>query len=135
MKNRFLISLLGLFLTTCAPKHNESSAANVKKFYHYYILETERTFPQIKFNEDTLRKYCTASFLKKWYDGSEYDRVLQAQDDYIEWAKNIKVVPLNNTENNKYNVCFLGRQNHCIIVTVKKELGEWKMDDTQRESD
>lgn len=126
-----MISLLGILLTTCAPNNNERSAVNIKKFYRYYIIETEKTLPQVKFNKDTLRKYCTASFLKKWYDGSEYDRVLQAQDYYIEWAKNITVAPLNNTENNEYNVCFLGPLKHCIIITVKKEQGRYKISDTR----
>jgi hypothetical protein len=132
MRNTFLISLLGILSTAFAPSRNESSAATIKKFYHYYIVETDKTFPHIKFNEDTLRKYCTASFLKKWYGGREYDRVLQAQDDYIEWANNIKVVPLNIRENNEYNVCFLGPLKHCIIVTVKKEQGRYKISDTRR---
>lgn len=92
----------------------------------------DKTIPQIKFNEDTLQKYCTASFLKKWKDDHEYDRVLQAQDYYIEWAKNSTVMPLNNTKNNEYNVCFLGPLKHCIIVTVKKEQGRYKISDTRR---
>jgi hypothetical protein len=134
MRNKLLLSLLGLVLTSGVRSQEESSAATatIKGFYHYYIVETDKTFPHIKFNEDTLRKYCTASFLKKWYDGREYDRVLQAQDDYIEWANNIKVVPLNKPANHVYKVCFLGPLKHCIIVTVKKEQGKWKIDDTRR---
>lgn len=137
MRNKLLISLLGLVLTSCGRSQDESSAvtATIKGFYHYYIVETDKTFPHITFNEDTLQTYCTASFLKKWYAGSEYDRVLQAQDDYSEWANNLTVAPLNNPEKNAYKVCFLGRVNHCIIVTVKKEQGKWKIDDTQRERD
>lgn len=126
MRNKLLLSLLGLALTSCAQSQEESSAATatIKRFYHYYIVETDKTFPHITFNEDTLQTYCTASFLKKWYAAREYDRVLQAQDDYIEWAKNMTVAPLNNTKNNVYKVCFLGPLNHCIIVTVKKEQGK-----------
>jgi aminoglycoside/choline kinase family phosphotransferase len=128
-----LLSLLGLVTTSCAQSQEESSAATatIKGFYHYYIVETDKTFPHITFNEDTLQTYCTASFLKKWYAAREYDRVLQAQDDYSEWAQNLTVAPLNNSGNNAYKVCFLGPLNHCIIVTVKQEQGKWKIDDTQ----
>lgn len=131
MKNISLISGLGLLLTACAPSQQESSAATIKKFYHYYIVEENKTFPYIKFNEDTLRTYCTTSFLKAWYEESEYDRVLQAQDDYLEWANKSTVVPLKKTENNEYKVCFQGPISHCIIVTVKKEQGKYKISDTR----
>jgi hypothetical protein len=137
MRNQLLLSLLGLVLTSCGRSQDESSAATatIKGFYHYYIVETDRTIPQITFNEDTLQTYCTASFLKKWHADHEYDRVLQAQDYYSEWANHLTVVPLNNLAKNAYKVCFLGPLNHCIIVTIKKEQGKWKIDDTQRERD
>ena len=131
MRNILLIFLLGIFSTSCAQNQEESSAQNIKRFYHYYIVEMDKTLPQIKFNEDSLQKYCTTSFLKGWYDGNEYDRVLQAQDYYIGWAENITVMPTGNTENNEYSVCFLGEQKHCIIVTVKKEQGKYKIFNTK----
>ena len=111
---------------------DESSAANIKRFYHYYILEVDKTLPLVKFNEDTLRKYCTALFLKNWHDEHGYDRMIKTNEYYIGWAKNNTVVPLNHTENNEYRVCLLGPLNHCIIVTVKKEDGKYKISSVRK---
>jgi hypothetical protein len=84
MRNKLLLLLLGLVLTSCAQNQEERRTATIKGFYRYYIVETDKTFPHITFDDDTLQSYCTAAFLNKWYTGHEYDRVLQAQDDYSE---------------------------------------------------
>ncbi|KAA9339756.1 DUF3828 domain-containing protein [Hymenobacter busanensis] len=147
MKGSILISLLSIFLVSCTQSKNESiaanieiqnqnksNAANIKKFYRYYISEMDKTFPRIRFNEDTLHKYCTSSFLKKRKYEREFDMVLQAQDYFVEWTKNLTIEPTNNMRNNEYNVCFpVGEgEEHNIIVTVKKEQGNYKISSVRR---
>ena len=119
---------------SCTRNQDKDASKKVKRFYSYYILELDRTFPQVEVDEDTLRKYCTTSFLKKMEQEHEYDLILQAQDYYEELADKLVVNQIKNPKSNKYKVCYPpGTPSDCIIVTMKEEQGEWKIDDTQRE--
>lgn len=128
MLRTFAIFLLALVHT---PSYAQDKAIHdrLMHFYAYYIADNDTKDTHHRTSADTLRQYCTASFLKKLPGKSascDCDPIIQAQDYDKNW---IKTLTVTNAGPHKYDICFNDFDTHrnCFTVTVAQENGKLKI--------
>ena len=115
--------------------NNIDISRQIKDFYSYYIIENTKLKPKEEFNKDTLKTYCTASFIDRTFNdpNTDEDPLLMVQDYNLHMKKTLSVTKINS-EYNKYNVCYVesyDNTTHCIRVTIQIINGKWKIDNTE----
>lgn len=110
-----------------------SNASRLRSFYSWYITVNDGGAHEGKLVNDSLKKHCTADFLKRMHGNKslESDPVLHCQDFDKGWVETLSVTKLPAGEKEKYAVCFTEENpaaKHCLNVFLLKEGGEWKID-------
>ena len=132
---RHLILIMALLFTYRAWSQVKegSNASRLRSFYSWYITVYEGGATEGKLMNDSLKRHCTAAFLKRMHSNKslESDPVLHCQDFDKGWVKTLSVTKLQAGEKEKYAVCFTEENpatKHCVSVILMKEGGEWKID-------
>lgn len=131
MKTMLLLSAALISLASCrrSGEHNEE---RLRHFYTWYISYNDSAThapPQ-----DSIKKYCTASFIKNVLKDTEidYDPITSTQEYHRKWAKSLLVSKATPDEDATYQVTFPAGDNestaHHLVVTMNEENGEWKID-------
>lgn len=133
MKPTLLLALLLIAIASRAQQEKDDTGNRIKAFYSQYITVMEHLPPQQQFSRDTLNKYCTISFLEKLPSLTgqcDCDPIVCAQD-YD--GTLVETMTITASGNNKFTVLFPDYKwgKYCLQVTVKKEQGEWKINEVK----
>jgi hypothetical protein len=132
MKKKLLF-LPAIWLLGCAETQHESNEVTLQRFYRWYVRQAASVPSRFSINDDTLKQYCTKSFLKNSFHDSalDYDPLLSAEKFNKFWATNIMTGRLEDSRVKMYRVSFQTDKqfhSHNIAVTLAKENGLWKID-------
>ena len=133
-----ILALVFISKLSFAQVKNTNDHDNIVKrlssFYSYYIVKSLDPVND-KISRDTMKKYCTASFLKQTYYAVDPERdadvMLDVQDFDTAWVHTLKITKVSDGDKKKYSICVwlvYEKIYHCIHVALKKEQGEWKID-------
>jgi len=126
--------------TAFAQTDTKATAESIKRFYCYYMIESDNPPPHKEVSKDTLRKYFSVSFLKKMRTDREldYDPIVHAQDYDKEFVKTLKVSKCGDGSDGKFCISYwyeADKKYDSLYVYVIREAGAWKINKTCHEGD
>lgn len=132
---RYALAVLVLCVcgsATYAQHKTSNTEQRLKMFYTYYMLFNDQPLPAKTISKDTLRKYCSASFLKKMHADKEldYDPIVQAQDYDKQFVKTLQVASIGKAGEQKYCVSYwypFANKRDSLIVYMAPEAGFMKI--------
>ena len=105
----------------------DNASESLRNFYLFYLeyVYKNESYEKVK---DSVRKYCTSSFLKGIHNGRiptyETDMLMHVQELSYEWKDSFKITTIFPLK--KYRICITGTR--CVDVLVKKINGVYKID-------
>jgi|GEM_PF-5864203 len=132
MRRNILLCVLTVLLYSCN-EQTETNEARLHRFYTWYVKNAANAPSRWELNQDTLKEYCSPSFLKNIFSDSalDYDPLLSADKFNERWAENITIANGAKGSAKVYRIHFIkdkAHHSHNILATMSKERGFWKID-------